>query len=260
MTVSIARHRSARRPVTSLNDFATAATGSMAVVGRRSAVVAAAAGLVVSTFTAPAIASPSITENSSSTLGSVDTSGLTASARAVLDTAPVVTVGADATWSFDAPNVTVVADPKPVKKAATRKAAAASRSAARAAVAATPVSNAGANIPQSVAGNAVLEIAARYVGVPYRSGGKSPAGFDCSGFTSYVYAQLGISLSSTSGGQRSAGTVVSRADALPGDLIWTPGHVAIYAGGNTEIDSPRPGKSIQFRAIWQGSPTFIRIG
>ena len=231
----------------------------MAVVGRRSVVVAASAGLVVSTFGAPAIASPSTNENSAASLGSVDTSALTASARAALDTAPVVTVGADATWSFDAPNVTVVADPKPVTKAATRRAAAASRSAARAAVVAVAPS-AGQSIPQSVAGNAVLEIAARYVGVPYRSGGKTPQGFDCSGFTSYVFAQLGVSLSSTSGGQRSAGTVVSRADARPGDLIWTPGHVAIYAGGNTEIDSPRPGKSIQFRAIWQGSPTFIRIG
>ena len=228
----------------------------MAVVGRRSVVVAASAGLVVSTFGAPAIAAPSTNENSA-TLGAVDTSALTASARAALDTAPVVVVGADATWSFDAPNVTVVADPKPVTKAATRRAAAASRSAARVAAA---VPSDGASIPQSVAGNAVLEIAARYVGVPYRSGGRTPEGFDCSGFTSYVFAQVGISLAASSSGQRSAGTIVSRADALPGDLIWSPGHVAIYAGGNTEIDAPRPGKSIQFRSIWQGSPTFIRIG
>ena len=115
-------------------------------------------------------------------------------------------------------------------------------------------------MPQSVSGNAVLEIAARYVGTPYVSGGSSPDGFDCSGFVSYVYAQLGISLPHSSSGIKAAGTVISRADAQPGDLIWSPGHISIYAGGNDQIDSPRPGKTVQFRAIWQSSPVFIRIG
>ena len=113
--------------------------------------------------------------------------------------------------------------------------------------------------PASVAGSAVLQIAAQYVGIPYRSGGADPSGFDCSGFTQYVYAQLGISLPRSSSAYRSIGTVVSRADAQPGDIIWSPGHVGIYAGDNMQIDSPRPGKTIQFRAIWQSSPVFIRV-
>ena len=192
---------------------------------------------------------------------SVDVQALTAQARAVLGSAPAVSVPADAEWKFDVPQITIVkaevkAEKAPVRTAPSRSVRTApSRSVARAAAPAF----ASGNVPQAVAGNAVLEIAARYVGVPYRSGGKTPAGFDCSGFTSYVYGQLGIHLASISSAQRYAGVEVSRADAKPGDIIWTPGHVGIYAGGNMQIDSPRPGLTIQFRGIWQTNPHFIRV-
>ena len=192
---------------------------------------------------------------------SIDVQALTAQARAVLGSAPAVSVPADAEWKFDVPQITIVkaevkAEKAPVRIAPSRSVrTATSRSVARAAAPAF----ASGNVPQAVAGNAVLEIAARYVGVPYRSGGKTPAGFDCSGFTSYVYGQLGIYLPSISSAQRYAGVEVSRADAKPGDIIWTPGHVGIYAGGNMQIDSPRPGLTIQFRGIWQTNPHFIRV-
>jgi cell wall-associated NlpC family hydrolase len=186
----------------------------------------------------------------------VDVTSLTTEARAALATSPVVSVPADASWSFAAPAISVTANPK-AKAVVQRTAAVASRSTERTSVAAAKVATSA--IPQSVNGNAVLEIAARYVGVPYVSGGTTPDGFDCSGFTMYVYAQLGISLPHSSSEQRYAGVVVSRADAQPGDLIWSPGHVGIYAGGNMQIDAPRPGKTIQFRAIWQSSPIFIRV-
>jgi cell wall-associated NlpC family hydrolase len=240
-----------------LTDLATAATGSIALAGRRTAVVAASSGLMVSMVAVPATAASSSGDQAS--LPSVDTAALTASARAVLETAPVVTAPADAAWTFEAPAATaVVPEPEPEPEPA--RVATTSRSAARAtatpAVAAEPT----AAVPQSVAGNAVLEVAARYVGVPYVSGGTTPEGFDCSGFVSYVYAQLGISLPRTSSAIKAAGTVVSAADAQPGDLIWSPGHISIYAGGGQQIDSPRPGKTIQFRSIWQSSPVFIRVG
>ncbi|WP_051016040.1 C40 family peptidase [Cellulomonas massiliensis] len=106
----------------------------------------------------------------------------------------------------------------------------------------------------------VVRIAKSLAGTPYRTGGTTPRGFDCSGFTRYVYKKAGVkTLSHSSSAQRHAGKVVSRKHAKPGDLIWTPGHVAIYVGKGKQIDAPRPGKSIKVRSIWQSNPTFIRV-
>ncbi len=245
-----ARHRSQCRPTTPLDDLAAAAATGMAVVGRRSAVVGAAGGLALTTIAIPATAAPA--EGPASALPPVDVAALTAEARAALATSPVVEVPTDAAWAFDAPQITVTANPKPEPPPAPAPArstsSAASRSEARA------VNNA---IPQAVAGNAVLEIAARYVGVPYVYGGSTPDGFDCSGFVSYVYAQLGISLPRSSGAYYDVGTRVS--EPQPGDIIVSPGHVGIYAGDGLQIDAPRPGKTIQFRAIWQTNPVYVRV-
>lgn len=234
-----ARHRSVARPTTFLSDLAETATGSLAL-GPRSAVVVACSGLLTSVFAVPASAAPPA--EGVAAVHTVDTSALTAAARAVIDTAPVVTVSTDATWSLDLPALTVVADPPP--KPSHVVPAAASR---------------GAAAPASANGSAIIEIASRYIGVPYVWGGGTPNGFDCSGFTSYVYAQMGVSLPHSSAAQRHAGTVVSRADAQPGDLIVTPGHVAMYAGGNMLIDAT-PGNTIRFHSIYQSSPVFVRIG
>jgi len=114
-------------------------------------------------------------------------------------------------------------------------------------------------LPASVSGNAVLKEAAKYVGTPYVSGGSTPSGFDCTGFVSYVYARLGVSLPRSSSAYWNLGKRVSARDARPGDLIVSSGHVAIYAGGSLQIDAPRPGKTIQFRAIWQTSYVFVRV-
>lgn len=137
-----------------------------------------------------------------------------------------------------------------------------SRSAPRAAVAPAPAPvyiKAGApGSPEF--GAAVLAIAARYAGTPYVYGGTTPAGFDCSGYTLYVYRQVGITLPRTSSAQSAAGTRVSRSDAMPGDLVFMPGHIGIYAGNGMMWDSPRTGKSVGKHAIYSSSAVFVRVG
>ncbi|PJI93754.1 C40 family peptidase [Luteimicrobium subarcticum] len=106
----------------------------------------------------------------------------------------------------------------------------------------------------------VVEQAVRYKGVRYVYGGSSPRGFDCSGFTRYVYKHAtGRTLPRSSSAQRHVGRVVSRSHAKPGDLVYTPGHVGIYVGAGKIIDAPRPGKTIQVRSMWRTSWTFIHV-
>ncbi|WP_315092809.1 C40 family peptidase [uncultured Cellulomonas sp.] len=252
-----ARHRAARRPLTALDDLAAASADGMATAGRRSAAAVITSGLVMSMSGTPAFAAR--TSEAGSLSGSVDTARLTQDARAVLE--QQVVAPSNVEWTFEAPAVTAVAPaPAPEPEPEPEPQVSRSRERAAAPAAATATAEPTVAVPASANGNAIVEIAARYVGVPYVYGGSTPDGFDCSGFTSYVFAQVGISLPRTSSAQRNVGTVVSRADAQPGDLIWSPGHIAIYAGDGLQVDAPRPGKTIQIREIWQSSPIFIRVG
>lgn len=108
----------------------------------------------------------------------------------------------------------------------------------------------------------VVAVAKKYQGVPYRYGGADPSGFDCSGFTQWVYAHVGVSLPHSSSRQGSGGTPIAKADALPGDIVVTSGggHVGIYLGGNTMIDSPKPGTVVQVRGIYDANAWFVRYG
>ena len=108
----------------------------------------------------------------------------------------------------------------------------------------------------------VAAVARQYEGVPYRLGGATPAGFDCSGLIMFVYAQFGVSLPHGVRGQAASGTRISPADAVPGDLvIWNDySHNGIYLGGGNFIDAPRPGKNVMVRPIWSDAVYFVRIG
>jgi cell wall-associated NlpC family hydrolase len=250
-----ARHRAARRPLSTLASAATASS-----VGRRTAVVAASSGLIVSMLGGTA-ANAAPVEQDSTKLNTVDLNALTTQARAALESAPAVTVAAEAGFSIESAAVAVTPAPEPVveRVVESRSTQAPSRSAERTATTATTEKAAPVAVPASASGSAIVSIATRYVGVPYVSGGSTPDGFDCSGFTKYVFAQVGIDLPRTSSAQGNVGTKVSRAEAQPGDLIWSPGHISIYAGDGMQIDAPRPGKTIQVRQIWQSNPTFIRV-
>ncbi|NMC26626.1 MAG: peptidoglycan endopeptidase, partial [Syntrophomonadaceae bacterium] len=98
----------------------------------------------------------------------------------------------------------------------------------------------------SVTGSRIIEKAANYLGTPYVYGGSSPSGFDCSGFTQYIYKQLGISLYRTAASQYGHGVQVSKSQLIAGDLVFfkcggsTINHVGIYCGNGQFIHSSSP--------------------
>lgn len=100
----------------------------------------------------------------------------------------------------------------------------------------------------------VARIALRYEGAPYVYGGTTPAGWDCSGFTAYVYAQAGIRLPHQSEAQAAQGSVIPIQDAQPGDLMWRVGHVGIYLGNGLMIHASTPGTGTIITPITYGGP------
>jgi cell wall-associated NlpC family hydrolase len=98
---------------------------------------------------------------------------------------------------------------------------------------------------------AIISFANQFVGTPYIWGGTSPStGFDCSGFTQYVYSHFGVAVGRSTFDQINAGTSVSKDNLKPGDLVLfgsnsNPQHAGIYVGNNSYIHSPRTGESIK---------------
>ncbi|MGH3344468.1 MAG: C40 family peptidase [Carbonactinosporaceae bacterium] len=126
----------------------------------------------------------------------------------------------------------------------------------------------------------LLADAKRLKGTRYRYGGETPrTGFDCSGFSRYVYAGVGRQLPRTARAQYRAATTIPRARARPGDLVFfhrhgAVYHVAVYAGGGVRgytrgdvrgdvrggrvWQSPKPGEAVELADIWTDHVTFAR--
>ena len=103
------------------------------------------------------------------------------------------------------------------------------------------------NLPAPRYGH-VVGIALQYLGIPYVWGGSSPStGFDCSGLTMYVYAQVGVSLPHHAASQYLLGTPVPRDQLAPGDLVFFSGlgHMGMYIGGGQFINAPQTGDVVK---------------
>jgi peptidoglycan DL-endopeptidase CwlO len=118
----------------------------------------------------------------------------------------------------------------------------------------------GGSSPPPAQYGGVVGIAMQYLGTPYRWGGASPSGFDCSGFVMYVYAKVGVSLPHNAAMQYGYGSPVSYANLAPGDLVFFNGlgHNGIYIGGGQFIHSPHTGDVVKISSMsgWYSS-TFV---
>jgi gamma-D-glutamyl-L-lysine dipeptidyl-peptidase len=101
----------------------------------------------------------------------------------------------------------------------------------------------------------IVNTAKDYIGSDYKSKGSTPAGFDCSGFTMYVYKKNGLSIPRKAESQYYYGKKIALKYARPGDLVFfiingsAVSHVGIYLGDNNFIHSPSAGKNVSYASI-----------
>lgn len=251
MAHNAGRHRAPGRfnPLSELSDIAAKAAEPAV---KTSAVLAASGGLVAA-FAIPAQAAPAEKTPSSPAAAPIAVKAPAAAAPA-------------AQSAFGVIGFKATAKPKPKPKPAPRPVAAPAPAPAPATQSAPPralqaASRSVERAPLQPAAGGVLAIAAQYRGIMYQYGGTTPeTGFDCSGYTQYVFRQIGINLPRTAEEQRQMATPVS--NPQPGDLVFfgAPAyHMGIYAGGGKMWDSPRTGKAVDLRDIWSSTVTYGRV-
>ena len=107
-------------------------------------------------------------------------------------------------------------------------------------------------------GSRVAALARGFIGRPYRYGGETPAGFDCSGLVFYVYRSLGVAVPRTAAEQRASARRIPEEALKPGDLVffYTPeDHVGIYLGGGEFVHAPASGRRVERARL--DAPYFI---
>lgn len=115
---------------------------------------------------------------------------------------------------------------------------------------ATPAVAAGGGLTQ------LAQAALRYRGVPYKWGGTTPAGLDCSGLVQLAFHDIGIAAPRTTYQQQpwKALVTIPAASAAAGDLVFWPGHVAIVVAPGTVVHAPRPGKVVEVVPVGSAGP------
>lgn len=275
--------RAASTPVkTPLTELTEALSANSGVVGRRAAVVAAAGGLIVT------VGLPAATqgEEKSDAVVSAEAADANTDTAFSNQAATVVPEAAEAededaalpgtstvsnTTSTAAPEPEPEPEPAPAQSSestestsgsseSSDRGSSTSRSNERSSDSEKSEKSDSVSVPDGSKAQQVIAIAKQYTGVPYVYGGTTPSGWDCSGFTSYVYKKVGVNLPRTSGAQKAAGKVVSAAEARPGDLVYRPGHIGIYAGNGMMYDAGSSSSGTSYRShSWMGSVQYIRV-
>lgn len=119
----------------------------------------------------------------------------------------------------------------------------------------TPAANAVSYTGDSAQRAQVLSYAAQFLGTPYVYGGSTPSGFDCSGFTSYVFNNTVGSIPRVAQSQYNATTHLTKEELQPGDLVFfgssasSISHVGIYVGDGQFIHSPHTGDVVKYESL-----------
>ncbi|WP_258804953.1 C40 family peptidase [Pseudarthrobacter sp. NS4] len=222
-----------------------AVSANAGTVGRQAAVVAAASGLVLG-MGLPANAA--------------DTAGVSASTESgSAQTALAVTAAPTATVSFERPVVKTTAAPK-IEPVRTQSTAAATRDGSTATTVSTAsTAEKAVEAVSSAATSGIAAIAYTGIGRPYVWGGTSPNGWDCSGFTQWVYAQAGISIPRVNAWTAMTPTSTPK----PGDLVMQNGgaHVGIYVGNGMMVSALNPSQGTLLHSVAAtGSSSFYTMG
>ncbi|WP_309820311.1 C40 family peptidase [Pseudarthrobacter sulfonivorans] len=220
-----------------------AVSANAGTVGRQAAVIAAASGLIL-TMGLPA--------NAADTTAGVSASSESGSAQ----TALAVTAAPTATVSFERPVVKTIAAPKlePVLAQSNDSETAEEADEEVAGAAESKL----ADTASSAAASGLAAIAYTGIGHPYLWGGTTPNGWDCSGFTQWVYAQAGISIPRTNAWTAMRPT----ATPAPGDLVMQNGgaHVGIYVGNGMMISALNPSQgTLLHAAAATGTSSFYTL-